>query len=39
MTIMDFSSDITFNAIFSIYVYLAVMIAPIFAAYGLFTGK
>ena len=39
MTIMDFSTDITFNAIFSIYVYLAVMIAPIFAAFGLFTDK
>lgn len=37
MEIMEFTNDITFNAIFTIYVHLAVMIAPIAAIFGLFT--
>ncbi len=37
MEIMEFTNDVTFNAIFTIYVYLAVMIAPVAAIFGLFT--
>ena len=35
MEIIDFTSDVTFNAIFTIYVYLTVLTAPLFAMLAL----
>ena len=35
MEILDFTSDVTFNAIFTIYVYMTVLLAPLFAVLAL----